>query len=240
MRRAGWALLALLLVACQPPPSDMVAVEGGTFVAGSAALPSHDNPERTATVADFFIERTEVSVGAYGACVEAGACGAAVIDAAALRRLELPVTGVTWRDAVAFCTWRGRRLPTENEWERAARGAANRLFPWGDAYLPDAANGAQARACIQDGVVYRFAAPPGCFARDRSSWGALDLAGNVAEWVADAYSPVPGVNPDPTLGVVKGGYYYAEPTQLSGAWREPAAVDARSMRTGFRCAVDAN
>ena len=86
--------------------------------------------------------------------------------------------------------------------------------------------------------MFRFAAPSGCFALDRSSPGVWEMAGNVAEWVADAYSPVPGINPDESLRVIKGGYFYAESTQMSGAWREAGGVDAHSFRTGFRCAKD--
>jgi len=130
------------------------------------------------------------------------------------------------------------RLPTENEWERAARGRGNTLYPWGDEFAPEAANGGHAKACRKKDTVFRFAAPGGCFPKDRSDFGVMDMAGNVAEWTAEVYSPEPGRGGDAAVKVVKGGYFYAEPNQLSGAWREASHQYVRSPRIGFRCVKD--
>jgi len=231
-------ILTFLLAACVKDP-ELIAVAGGTFQAGSATLPTHDNPERSVTVGDFTIMRFEVTNGEYKACVKASACPARPSPPAVLSGPEQPAVHVTRSQAAAYCAWRGMRLPTENEWERAARGPENLLYPWGNDFSPEAANGGHARALVKNEKLYRFTAPPGTFPRDQSAWGAMDLAGNVAEWTADHYSPEPGKGdpaPDDDLYVVKGGYFYAEAHQLSGAWREPAAAELISERIGFRCA----
>jgi len=241
MKRAVVIALMLLLAlsACQRPPEKMVRIAGGEFLAGSSKLGIRDNPERNVAVTDFFIDRNEVTNADYEACVQAGACRKRGAIPPTLSAPELPAVRVGRAAAAAYCGWRGKRLPTENEWERAARGPDNRLYPWGDAFDGDASNGGHAAPCEQNGRLYRFTAPGGCFAHDVSAFGVYDMAGNVAEWTADFYTSSPDLSSpqiDRTQGVIKGGYFYAEPAQLSGAWREPAPLTAAGDRTGFRCA----
>lgn len=230
-------LLAIFPMGCTRGP-EMVDVKGGAFLAGSAKLPTHDNPERSVKVGDFSMMRYEVTNREYEICVQVGACTPRPPISTILAGPEQPAVQVTWSQAAAFCAWWGMRLPTENEWEHAARGQKSFLYPWGDEFAPEAANGGYARAFGRGKKIYRFTAPPGSFPRDRSAWGAMDMAGNIAEWTADPYSPEPGKGAPPedgNLRVVKGGYFYAEAHQLSGAWREPAAAEMISERIGFRC-----
>ncbi|MHA1568322.1 MAG: formylglycine-generating enzyme family protein, partial [Alphaproteobacteria bacterium] len=237
-------ILLLLLAAactCHQPSSDLVEIPGGTFTAGSTHLATNDNPERSATVGPFLIERHEVTNKEYRVCMNDGACTAPQDAPSVFTAPEQPVVMVTWRQAAAYCAWRDRRLPTEAEWEFAARGEKNYLYPWGDAFEPAAANGGHALACSRSGIIYRYTSPRGCFPQDQSPFGVLDMAGNAAEWTADLYSPDPSLTVapgTPGVRVVKGGYFYGEPDQLSGAWREPAAEETASPRIGFRCVQD--
>lgn len=211
-------------------------------------LPAH--PVR---VASFRIDRTEVTVAAYRRCVDARRCreppyaeGAARFD-----RPELPVVLVTRDDAAAYCAFRGARLPTEAEWERAARGPRSRRFPWGRSFHGALANHGRAgldRTERRDG--YAELAPVGSFPGGRTVEGVLDLAGNASEWVADWYRPTypssavrdprgpaaPGPN---GTGVVRGGDFESPAAWLRGAARREADVTARVANVGFRCARSA-
>jgi formylglycine-generating enzyme required for sulfatase activity len=206
------------------------------------------------TLSDFEIDRTEVPVRRYARCVAAGACAPPGFVSGDPRfdRPDLPVTMVRWEDAAAYCSWIGGRLPTEAEWEFAARGRAGRIFPWGDLYNPHLLNhGALAvdHTDGRDGFV--GLAPIGSFPDGATPTGLLDMAGNAAEWVADwyerdedayGYGRGAQVNPKgPSYGrfghVYRGGSYrqgaHEQRTAARRAW--PFAT----IEIGFRCAYDA-
>lgn len=209
------------------------------------------------TLAPFSLDRTEVTVGAYHRCVAAGACGAPAFLAGDLRfdRPELPVVQVSWDDAVAFCGWVGGRLPTEAEWEYAARGVAGREFPWGSFYNPRLSNhGTFLGELLGDATDatdgFEGLAPVGAFPDGATPQGVLDLAGNAAEWVWDlfgvdeqgfGYKKRREQNPrGPLFGdrhVIRGGSYRTAAHEVRGAARTLREAP-RTADVGFRCAYD--
>jgi len=220
------------------------------------ALPAH----RVALDA-FWMDQTEVTTAQYARCVRAGACtppeksslytNQAYYGNPAYSRY--PVLHVTWEQASAYCAWVGGRLPTEAEWEYAARGPQATRFPWGDEF-----DGARVNYCdagcwfswrddaVNDG--YADTAPVGNYPAGASWCGALDLAGNLWEWVADWYaedtyahvsSQEPLRNPvGPPSGearVLRGGSWGVEPVYTNSAYRWHAYPDRSKIYWGFRC-----
>ena len=209
----------------------------------------------------YFIDRTEVTVASYRRCVELGHCRPAPYASGGQRfnRADLPATLVDWNDARAYCQFAGGRLPTEAEWERAARGREGRRFPWGDLYNARLSNhGSRPRwfATLLDPTDDRdgFAelAPVGAFPSGRTPDGIDDLAGNVAEWVADVinansledllntrYPAASDVDPKGqsvgTFRVTRGGSWMDAAPWLRGAAREFRLANAREPSLGFRC-----
>jgi formylglycine-generating enzyme required for sulfatase activity len=191
-------LMAATLAGCSkraPTAADrMITIPAGPFTMGcirdrDATCDTTEEPSRRVDLPAFGIDATEVTRAAYQRCVTAGVCTPAAArcgadsphEAAAAR---YPVECVVWAQASAFCAWRGARLPTEAEWEKAARGSDSRTYPWGDS------EPTCERAVYEDcgDVPREVGSRPG----GASPYGVLDMAGNVSEWVADAYAPYDG------------------------------------------------
>ncbi|MET0593392.1 MAG: SUMF1/EgtB/PvdO family nonheme iron enzyme [Polyangiaceae bacterium] len=208
----------------------------------------------------YAIDRTEVTVRAYRRCVEIGRCAEPPFGSGGQRfdRPEYPVTLVTWNDADAYCRFAGGRLPTEAEWERAARGRMGREFPWGNLYNEHLSN--HGALGIDNTVLallglensddsdgFLELAPVGSFPAGRTPDGIDDLAGNVEEWVADAvddvvslrYAAVSEVNPKgAAVGLfraVRGGSYEAGAERVRSANRSFRPGSERQPYRGFRC-----
>jgi formylglycine-generating enzyme required for sulfatase activity len=201
-------------------------------------------------LSEYWIDRSEVTVERYRACVGAGVCTELPYAAGAARfdEPDLPAVLVSWHDARRFCSWVGGRLPTEAEWERAARGAHGRRYPWGNVYNPFLSNHGQLSSDdLDDSDGFLELAPVGSFPDGATEAGILDMAGNADEWVADWYAPAyveaSVINPrGPDAGedrVVRGGSYAHPRASLRCAARSHSPPDERRSWRGFRCAYDA-
>jgi formylglycine-generating enzyme required for sulfatase activity len=232
------------------PPAERVGKDGapadlvpaGTFVMGDGEY----SPRREIFLDAFYIDRFEITTARYAKFLaatgsvrppdewEAVASGAAS---------ELPVIGVDWSDAAAYCAWAGRRLPTEAEWEKAARGADARAYPWGnESPSLSRANYVNTSPEAYDGGLHKVGSHPA----GRSPYGTHDMAGNVSEWVADWHAegfPAGGArNPKgPDSGkarVIRGGGRFDSAERIASARRWHGPPDLRSGDIGFRCAAD--
>lgn len=204
------------------------------------------------TVSGFALDRTEVTVQDYRTCVRLGRCAPPAFSIGDPRydRPRLPVTHVRWQDAASYCQFVGARLPTEAEWEFAARGKDSRTFPWGNVQHPSICNhGSFGSIDLDDRDGHLELAEVGAMADCRSPEGVQDLAGNVAEWVSDYFDQDeegfghkgdPAVDPKgPASGayhVVKGGSFRDGMPWLRGAARTTLAA-AFATDVGFRCVV---
>ncbi|MEM6989040.1 MAG: SUMF1/EgtB/PvdO family nonheme iron enzyme [Myxococcota bacterium] len=227
-------------------PDDMVLVPEGVFSMGchaatDTACDADENPEHSVTLSAYEIDRLEVSVADYLLCSDEGVCDApgGGTCTAGLGDDTLPVTCIHNADAADYCAWLSKRLPTEAEWEKAARGTDSRIYPWGDE-APDCTL-ANFSGC--GGVT-----APGLLPAGASPYGALDMAGNVWEMVADAYdagyyagSPAGDPQgPAPTGSfVIRGGFSGNPSAQLRTSNRAELAENTYGGSIGFRCARDA-
>lgn len=198
-----------------------------------------NQPKHDVYLEAFCIQRNEVSRTQYGEFVQATGYQADGWEAFTLQEADLPVTGVLWEDAQAYCAWAGMRLPSEAEWEKAARGTDGRRFPWGNAWDREKANTQEYGAAGSLKV--------GSFPDGASPYGVLDMSGNAAEWVNDFYEAgyyllAPARNP---LGpaqildhVLRGGSYASTYDQASCYFRDSSHSVLPNHRVGFRCAVN--
>jgi formylglycine-generating enzyme required for sulfatase activity len=257
----------------------MVYVPGGEFEMGNDAdEDGRERPQHTVTLDGFWIDRTEVTNAQFvefvedtgyetdaermgqGATVPEGGTGWELIEGADWRhpegsgtdvgdRMDHPVVLVSWNDAAAYCEWAGGQLPTEAEWEYAARGPEGHIYPWGDSFDSMLLNFCDANCPFDwrdsqydDG--YATTAPVGSYPGGASWIGALDMAGNILEWVADWYGDYPSesqVNPTgPSSGesrTLHGNGWFVHPDQVNSTWRAGHPPDDASSSSGFRCAM---
>ncbi len=243
-------------------PNEQVLIEGGTFWmgcdednnAGFGCRPS-ELPRHEVTLDPYLIDRYEVTNGQYQLCVDAGVCRAPrpVPDGLYAESgqtdsiANYPVVNITHEDAEIYCSFVDKRLPTEAEWEMAARGGLETVFPWGnenpDCTQANSLNPLNATVCV--GAIM----PVGSYPTGSSDYGVMDMAGNVWEWVADVYNPdyyanSPAENPTgPESGseyVVRGGGFSGNWTYLRNAARSFDLGFYSGADLGFRCAQDAN
>ena len=223
-----------------------------------------ESPRHTVYLDSYLIYQTEVTNAMYRLCVEAKVCPPPEQNGSRTRSSyftnpqygNYPVVYVTYADAVTYCSWAQARLPTEAEWEKAARGTDGRLFPWGDAALQaNLANfcdagcpntePAEIESMFDDG--YRDTAPVGSYPAGASPYGTLDMAGNVLEWTADWIAPYSGDAQlqDPTgpatgsRRVTRGGSWFSGRSGLRASARASFAPDKTFDLLGFRCVVEA-
>ncbi len=216
----------------------MVYVPKGVFTMGSSLGDADEQPVHEVYVDAFWLDQNEVTNTMYSRFSPS-------------RSGRQPVSNVSWEQAAAYCAWAGSRLPTEAEWEKAARGSEERTYPWGNqSPTGDLANFADLKSrlswediTVDDG--YENVAPVGSYPAGASLYGALDMAGNVAEWVNDwydetYYGTTPLTNPPgPAEGdfrVLRGGSWYSTAASIRSADRSWYIPEGSTDYVGFRCA----
>jgi formylglycine-generating enzyme required for sulfatase activity len=220
----------------------MVLVPAGAFTMGD----DENSPQREVYLDSFYIDQYEVTTARYAKFLAATGSVRPPDEWESLnaaKGAELPVIGVDWNDADAYCKWAGRRLPTDSEWEKAARGSDARRYPWGDESPSlERANYDNASPVAYEGGLMAVGKHPA----GRSPYGVDDLAGNAAEWTYDWFSesfPASAVrNPrGPDNGeqkAIRGGGRFDSGDRISPTKRYHASPDTRGSDIGFRCARD--
>jgi iron(II)-dependent oxidoreductase len=253
------ALAATLPSATAADSHETVTIVGGTFVMGRNDGLDDEAPEHNVTLATFAIDRNLVTNADFAVFLDAEGWK----DRLGRRRYDLddgdariterdgkfvpipgyadhPAVEVSWFGARDYCRWRGARLPTEAEWERAARGFDRRIYPWGNA-APDSTR-------AHFGQRYNATAPIGSYPAGATADRLLDMAGNVHQWTASLYRPYPyrsddGRDDPEAVGerVTRGGAHDSPAGHLSAAWRGRGVSRgpaAGHHHVGFRCAAD--
>jgi sulfatase modifying factor 1 len=218
--------------------AEMVLVPAGEFWMGGEDGAADEKPRHRVVLDAFHIDTHEVTNALYRKFMDAtGRPAPDYWSDGRFNEPQQPVVGVSWHDAEAYCRWAAKRLPTEAEWEKTARGTDGRKYPWGEQWGASRANSTETGR--------GRAAPIGSFPGGVSPYGAQDMAGNVWEWVADWYDPdyygrSPERNPKgPDSGsarVLRGGSWLNDPFSLRAAHRGLSTPDDRYDDVGFRCA----
>jgi formylglycine-generating enzyme required for sulfatase activity len=229
-------------------PTGMVPVSAGAYTIGRDGAEPLEQPEHKVDLPAFFIDRTEVTNAAYKNFVDTTGhkppsnwIGTSFPEG----RDDFPVTGVTWQDAAAYAAWAGKRLPTEVEWEAAARGADGRIYPWGNGFRSGVANiGSKPDKPTAEQYPAGIKAT-GRYAEGASPAGAVDMIGNAWEWVADEFKVYPGntespldLEPGVTYRVIRGGAYDGSKVH-DATYRGYLDGSLPYPKVGFRCAKDA-
>lgn len=232
-----------------PVVNGMVFVPAGEFKMGSSAeqllkmAEVDEFPQRMVFVDDFYIDVHEVTNAQYKVFLEATGTEAPPRwqnGNYGLGEDGMPVVSITWEEAAAYAKWVGKRLPTEAEWEKAARGTDGRVFPWGDSFDRALANNGERLAPIMS------------YAAGVSPYGCFDMAGNAAEWVDGWYEQYPRADTDllpagvpdrnPVFAkdrrVYRGGSWNTFSKYLRCANREHTSAGKRWVYVGFRCVMD--
>jgi formylglycine-generating enzyme required for sulfatase activity len=227
---------------------EMVYVPAGPFLMGASMdepfATNNEKPQSWIYLDAFWIDRTEVTNAMYAGCVAANHCPPVSQTRSKTRfgyfndpaYANYPVVNVSWQNAQSYCAWAGRRLPSEAEWEKAARGEDGRLYPWG--------NERPFSSLLNYDNKIGDTTPVGSFPEGASPYGVLDLAGNVREWVSDwygnnYYTIMPVINPsgpaDGEYRILRGGSWFSSEGAVRTAarlWNYPELV---SDSNGFRC-----
>jgi formylglycine-generating enzyme required for sulfatase activity len=215
----------------------LVPVPGGEFFYGCdrssrAGCEETEEPGFMVDLPAFRIDRTEVRVTEYERCVKEGACSEPNVGATCNwgkpSQGDHPVNCIDWTQSLRYCEWVGKRLPTEYEWEKAARGTDRRQFPWGNAQASCslavmASEGTT--GCGEDSTW-----PVASRESGKSPYGVFDMAGNVLEWTMDWPKFKDGKH------VVRGGSWRSASLPVRTTYRQLVDTDARDARIGFRCA----
>ena len=221
----------------------MILIPEGVFTRGSDSGGFDEKPQQEIYLDAFWVDKYEVSVENYNVFRRAANYVEPSVpffqgDYNILKTPNFPVVGVSWYDAVNFCTWAGKRLLKEAEWEKAARGTHGRVYPWGNRVLPKRAN----ISGTADG--FKYMSPVGSFPMGRSVYGVYDMSGNASEWVEDWYDQFyyqksPMINPEGTAKsknrVFRGGSWDARKVDIRAAKRFAATSGRKDSIVGFRC-----
>lgn len=253
---------------CHTPPDGMACVPGGEAIVGSddADRPSNEHPARKLEISTFYLDQNEVTNASYGLCAKAKRCAPLPPKAGIMEPFmgpDQPAMPIDWENARAYCAFVGKRLPTEWEWEKAARGAEGDLYPWGNE-PPDCTKAIYRECAPKDCTPYpgksdpwdcpeHATKPVGSF--PKGHYGLFDLAGNGYEWTStwatanvqacgascvgkDPQGPCAGLAPCEgyTKKILKGGSWYWPAETLRGSWRRPEMLNTGTHRLSFRCA----
>lgn len=245
-------------------PGDMSCIPGGPFIRGRDDGPDNERPQATVWVSTFLMDRNEVTYAAYKACEKAGDCNQGGPQYLDFDRPEQPINGITWYDADKYCRAHGKRLPTEAEWEKAARGTDGRLYPWGNevatcerAIIKGESEGRGCGLEKTKGDKPETGRPWPVGSRPPNQFGLYDMAGNSWEWVSDWYTSsyeacgeaCAGVDPQgPCAGeetcdghrrkIIRGGSWYWPADHATSVYRRAHVPRNQPFHHfGFRCAA---